>query len=287
MKKIYNLTELGENRNYLARVSKQEAYLRACGFMVASICPLNDVCDSYLSLAVHELKWFIPDEELPNGYDEMTDEEQIVFKRAWVAKHSWYKQGIKKWGNLARKAMTDNLNSYKLRVPASVSDTEYEFHDQYESKLKPYMDALYWSIRNALTKAGYPASVSHLLSKLEIAEVLLGQVCGLYDEAMREFCKLCRSDFSPTFISLKPMVAYRSWGQAMKLVTDKIDGESFDLNKDKDISIAVAGLYEQIRSVENVNWAEQEALLKCPMEGTAGDKWKNDLKEKLEEQLNG
>lgn len=270
-------------------VTKNEKEMRMgmCGFLVAAIMPLNDICDTLMRDALHTLKWFVPAKALPKGYEELATDEQTAFKAAYLAKHSWYKHDVKRWGGLARAAIENNLSVASTnRASKRMDELEYEFHDQFEEQIKPYTKALYWSIRNAMAKADYTADVSDLVAQIEIAEVLLGQTCGYFDEGNREFSRRCGNDLTLTFAALRPTQAYKAWGKVVELVAAKLTGKQIDLNSDANIKIATSGLYEQIRSREHCEAAEKNAMLECADKVAMPDEWKKKLQDELQKQLN-
>lgn len=266
----------------------EEGRMHMSGFLIAAIMPLNDVCDTYMRDALLTLKWYVPTDKLPSDYNMMSLDEQTAFKQGYLAQHSWYKHTMKKWGQLARVALDKNLSSASIRrTEKHMDELEYEFHDQYEEQIKPYVKALYWAIRNAMTKADYSAVLSDLVAKVECVEVLLGLTCGYFDEGCHTFHKLCHKDFSSTFASLKPMQAYKAWGKLVELIADRLTGKPINFNTDADIKIATSGMYEQIRNRKHCEVAEENALLECADKVVIPDSWRNRLKDKLTKQLNG
>lgn len=268
--------------------NEKEMRMKMCGFLIAAIMPLNDICDTLMRDALHTLKWFVPTKALPQGYEGLATDEQTAFKLAYLAKHSWYKHDIKKWGGLARLAIGNNLSAASTnRASKRMDELEYEFHDQFEEQIKPYTKALYWSIRNAMAKADYAADVGDLVAQIEIAEVLLGQTCGYFDEGNREFSKRCGKDLSLTFAALRPTQAYKAWGKVVELVANRLAGKPINFNADANIKIATSGLYEQIRNRKHCEAAEENALLECADKVVIPDSWRGKLKDRLTKQLNG
>ncbi len=271
------------------QMSLEDAHMRLCGIMVASIMPLNDVCDTFLTQAIHHTKWFVPTAELPIDYDAMTDNDKVEWKKKHLAKHTWYRHGIKKWCKAARTAMDANLSAASNRRATKVmNELEYEFHDQYEEQLKPYTDALYWAIRNTMTKAGYSADKGDLLAKVMQATTMLGATCGMYEESIRIFRKLSGSDFTPSFSSIYPLGAYKASRQLATLVAGKMleDGKPIDLSHDKDVLTADRAIYAQVRRKELVDKAEQKALMEYAQRAEdVPDYWRERMKE-LEVKLN-
>lgn len=293
MEIISEQTKTRENKVFVQSkkpaMNVNDGYLRLCGMMVASIMPLNDVCDTYVTQAIHTIKWFVPNECKPTDYDTMTEEDKLAWDKKWLAKHTWYKHSVKKWGNAERAALDVCLSSAVLkRTSREMDELEYEFHDQYEARLKPYTDALYWTIRNAMAKAGYSADRGDLLAKVMQACTMLAATVGMYEESIDYYRGLCGADFSPTFCSLHPIGAYKASRQLAMLIADKIyiKDKPIDLSHDKDVLRANQAIFTQIRRREHVDAAEAQAMAEyADRMDEVPDSWREKMKQ-LEIKLN-
>lgn len=204
-------------KDYIATLTANQAFEVCAGICGDYIICLNELADTYMVEAISAL-----------------------------SRHTqWYRQDIKHMAKEAQSSLRKNIAHATTHINHNNKSFYYEYVDAYIDNMRKDVEALYWTINQALTKAGY-GEYCDLFARIEVLRVLLILVCNGYDDVLQDVKKRSNINFTSVFAQYRPTGARYYWCKLAEKLFAKVSDKSVNLNEDENIKTAYRVLLRRI-----------------------------------------
>lgn len=204
-------------KDYIATLTSDQAFEVCAGICGDYIICLNELADTYMVEAISALSKI----------------------------KQWYRQDIKHMAKEAQTSLRKNIAHATTHINHNNKSFYYEYVDAYIENMRKDVEVLYWTINQALTKAGY-GEYCDLFARVEVLRVLLILTCNGYDDVMQDVKKRSNINFTSVFIQYRPTGAMYYWCRLADTLFAKVPDKSLNLNEDENIKTAYQVLLKRI-----------------------------------------
>lgn len=191
--------------------------------------------------------------------NELADSYMVEVISALTKEKKWWRHDIKRMAKEAQSSLRKNIAHATTHIANQNRSFYYEYVDAYVDNMRKDVEMLYWTINQALTKAGY-GRYCDLFARVEVLRVLLILTCNGYDDVMRDIKKRSNINFTSVFWQYRPTGATHYWRCLSDTLFAKIPDKNINLNDDQDIKTAYQVLLDRIVHGEFLDEAAKVSL---------------------------